>query len=256
MIEFVHNRNSKYYFFTMKGDKMKFFLHRADERGSAEHGWLHSRFSFSFSDYHNPNRIGFGVLRVINDDVIEPLGGFKMHPHRDMEIITIVTQGSLKHEDTEGNHGIIKAGEIQYMSAGMGIEHSEFNPSPKEQTELFQIWIKPQEKGLIPHYEQHRCDMDRINRWALLVSGDGRKGSLKIAQDATIRVSHLFLGHTLVSDSIKAGHGRLLFVIDGEVNACGYTLKRRDELQVIGDEAFEITANIHAHLLLFDVPME
>ncbi len=234
---------------------MKTFVHRANERGIAEHGWLHSRFSFSFADYHNSSRMGFGTLRVINDDIIEPLGGFKMHSHRDMEIITIVTQGSLEHDDSTGNRGVIKAGEIQYMSAGRGIEHSEYNPSPKEQTELFQIWIKPHEKGLPPHYQQHRCDMDRLNRWAHLISGEGGKGSLRIAQNASIRVSHLFLGHTLVSDPIKPGHGRLLFVIDGEVNACGHTLKRRDELQVIGNEAFEITANIHAHLLLFDVPM-
>ena len=235
---------------------MKTFVHRAKERGIAEHGWLHSRFSFSFADYHNPERMGFGTLRVINDDIIEPLGGFRMHPHRNMEIITIVIKGSLEHEDSEGNRGVIRAGEIQYMSAGRGVEHSEYNPSSKEQTELLQIWIQPQENGLPPHYEQHRCDMDRLNRWAHLISGEGRKGSLRIAQNASIRVSHLFIGHTLVSDSIQPGYGRLLFVIDGEANACGYTLKRRDELQVIGNEAFEITTNMHARLLLFDVPME
>jgi len=235
---------------------MQFFLHKSDQRGTASHSWLHSRFSFSFADYHNRERMGFGALRVINDDIIEPSGGFGMHPHHDMEIITIVTKGALEHKDSEGNSGIIKAGEIQYMSAGRGIEHSEFNPSAKKKTELFQIWVIPREKGLTPHYEQHKCDMDRLNSWALLVSGDGRKNSLKIAQDLCIRVSHLFLGHTLVSDAKKPGYGRLLFVVDGEVNVCGYTLKRRDELQIIGDETFEITACRDAHILLFDVPLE
>lgn len=234
---------------------MQFFLHKADERGIAENGWLHSRFSFSFADYHNRNRMGFGALRVLNDDCIEPLSGFDMHPHQDMEIITIVTKGSLEHKDSQGNHGIIKAGEIQYMSAGRGVEHSEFNPSSKEKTELFQIWIIPRRKGTIPLYEQHRCDLDRINRWALIVSGSGKKGSLKIGQDVNIRVSHLFFGHTLVSDPPKRGYGRLLLVVDGKVDVCGYTLKQRDELQILGDEPFEITVNKDAHLLLFDVPL-
>lgn len=235
---------------------MQIFYHKAEDRGIAEHGWLHSRFSFSFADYHNKDRMGFGALRVLNDDCIEPSGGFAMHPHHDMEIITIITKGSLEHKDSFGNHGIIKEGEIQYMSAGLGIEHSEFNSSSKERTELFQIWIVPRKKGTPPHYEQRKCDLDRINRWALIVSGDGRKDSLKIGQNVNIRVSHLFCGHTLVSDPFKEGYGRLLFVIDGEVNVCGHTLKRRDELQIIGDEPFEITVNRDALLLLFDVPLE
>lgn len=234
---------------------MQFFLHKADERGIAELGWLHSRFSFSFADYHNRERMGFGALRVLNDDCIEPLGGFGMHPHHDMEIITIVTKGSLEHKDSQGNHGIIKAGEIQYMSAGRGVEHSEFNPSSQEQTELFQIWIIPRKKGVPPRYKQHHIDLNRLNRWELIVSGEGKKGSLKIAQNVNIRISHLFFGHTLVSDPVKIGYGRLLFIVDGEVNVCGYTLKQRDELQIIGDEPFEITVNRDARLLLFDVPL-
>lgn len=236
---------------------MKTFVHKAHERGSAEHGWLHSKFSFSFADYHNPQRMGFGVLRVINDDIIEPEGGFAMHPHRDMEIITIVMNGSLEHEDSEGNRGIIRAGQIQYMSAGSGIQHSEFNPSFTERVELFQIWITPDAKRLPPRYKQRDChDLDTMNRWSLIVSGDGRKKSMQISQDASIKTARLYPGHTLVSDPIKKGHGRLLLVVDGEINACGHTLKRRDELQVISDEAFEITAEKDAHLILFDVPMD
>jgi len=235
---------------------MQFFLHKAEDRGIVEQGWLHSRFSFSFADYHNRDRMGFGALRVLNDDCIEPLSGFDMHPHHDMEIITIVTKGSLEHKDSHGNHGIISEGEIQHMSAGIGIEHSEFNPSSKERTELFQIWIIPRKKGTAPHYKQCSYDLEKVNRWVLIASSHGRKGSLKIDQNVNIRLSHLFFGHTLVSDSLKPGYGRLLMVIEGEVNVCGYTLRRRDELQIIGEDPFEITVNRDARLLLFDVPLE
>lgn len=236
---------------------MRLSVHRADERGIAEHGWLHSRFSFSFADYHNRERMGFGALRVINDDIIEPSGGFGMHPHRDMEIITIVIKGSLEHKDSEGNHGIITAGQIQYMSAGSGVHHSEFNPSSSERVELFQIWIHPHVKGLFPRYEQRDFpDLDTFNQWVMIVSSDGRDGSMPIRQDASIMTARLEAGHTLVSDPIKKWHGRIILVVDGEINACGYILKRRDELQVLGDEAFKITADIDAYLILFDVPME
>ncbi len=235
---------------------MKTFIHRANERGIAEHGWLHSRFSFSFADYHNRERMGFGVLRVINDDIVEPAGGFGMHPHSDMEIITMVTKGSLEHKDSEGNHGIISAGQIQYMSAGSGVHHSEFNPSSDEPVELFQIWIHPHSKGLPPRYEQRDFrDLDSKNRWAIIVSGDGREGSMLIRQDASILTARVEAGKTLVSEPIKAGHGRLLLVIEGVIESCGYVLGRRDELQVVSDEPFEISASTDAHLLLFDVPM-
>jgi redox-sensitive bicupin YhaK (pirin superfamily) len=233
---------------------MKTFLHKANDRGVAEHGWLHSRFSFSFANYHNRERMGFGMLRVINDDIIEPSGGFGMHPHRDMEIITIVLEGSLEHHDSQGNHGVITAGHIQYMSAGSGIEHSEFNPSSIGQTRLFQIWIFPKEKGLSPKYEQHDFrDLDAKNCWATLVSGNAVEGSIHIRQDAAIRMAYLEAGQTLVSNPIKMGHGRLLLVIDGEINTCGFTLQCRDELQIIGNEFFEIRANIDTHLLMFEV---
>lgn len=143
------------------------------------------------------------------------------------------------------------------MSAGSGVHHSEYNPSSQERVELFQIWIIPQTKGLTPRYEERDFrDLDIENRWALIVSGDGREGSMPIAQDASIKTARLHPGHTLVCDPIKMGHGRLLLVIDGKINACGYTLGRRDEMQVLGEESFEIMAETGAHLLLFDVPME
>ena len=235
---------------------MKFSLHKADDRGVSEYGWLHSRFSFSFADYHNRDRMGFGVLRVINDDIIEPLGGFGMHPHRDMEIITIVLEGSLEHRDSQGNHGVIKSGQIQYMSAGSGIEHSEFNPSPLQQTHLFQIWIFPKEKRLPPKYEQRDfTNLDAKNRWATMVSGDAVEGSMPIRQDAAIMMAYLEAGQTLVSTPIKVGHGRLLLVVQGEIDACGFVLRCRDELQIVGDEVFAITANTDAQLLMFEVAL-
>lgn len=235
---------------------MQYTIHRANERGSASHSWLNSRFSFSFAEYHNPNRMGFGVLRVINDDVIEPSSGFGMHPHRDMEIVTIVLKGSLEHKDSQGNYGITTAGQIQYMSAGSGIEHSEYNPSHDETVELFQIWIYPHTKGLPPRYEQRDFrDLDIHNRWAVIISDDGREGSMNIRQNAMILTARLDAGHRLVCKPSKADHGRLLLVAEGEITIGEHTLKRRDEIQIIGDEAFEIIARSDTHVLMFEVPM-
>ena len=235
---------------------MQYIIHRANERGSASHGWLNSRFSFSFAEYYNPNRMGFGVLRVINDDTIEASSGFGMHPHRDMEIITIVLKGSLEHKDSQGNHGTTSAGQIQYMSAGSGIEHSEYNPSSSEAVDLFQIWIHPHTKGLPPRYEQRDFrDLDTLNRWAIIISGDGREGSMSIRQDAIILTARLDAGHTLVCKPSKAHHGRLLLVVEGEITIGEHTLKRRDEIQIVGEEAFEVTASCDAHILMFEVPI-
>lgn len=235
---------------------MNYAIHRANERGVAEHGWLHSRFSFSFADYHNPERMGFGVLRVINDDVVEPQSGFGMHPHRDMEIVTIVLKGSIEHTDSLGHHGFTNAGEIQMMSAGTGIEHSERNPSTDELLELFQIWIFPNEKNLSPHYEQRDFrDVSMLGVWGLLVSGDGHEGSMRIAQNANMKMTRLNAGSEIVCDEIPAGYGRLLLVIEGEVDVLGEVLYRRDELQTVDTQAFTIHALKQTHLLLFEVPM-
>lgn len=235
---------------------MKYTIHRANERGVAEHGWLHSRFSFSFAEYDNRERMNFGVLRVINDDIVEPQSGFGMHPHRDMEIITIVLKGSIEHTDSLGHHGLTHAGEIQMMSAGTGIEHSERNPSEDETLELFQIWIYPNAHNLIPHYEQK--DFSRVSMsdaWALLVSGDGRDGSMKIAQDATIKMTRLRAGTDLRCDEVSAGYGRLLLIVEGEVQICDATLQRRDEWQTVDTQSFLIHSIGESHLILFEVPM-
>ncbi|MDP3118940.1 MAG: pirin family protein [Sulfuricurvum sp.] len=235
---------------------MNYAIHRANERGVAEHGWLHSRFSFSFADYHNRERMGFGVLRVINDDVVEPQSGFGMHPHRDMEIVTIVLKGSIEHTDSLGHHGFTNAGEIQVMSAGTGIEHSERNPSTDEPLELFQIWIFPNAHNLPPHYEQRDFrNVLMAGVWGVLVSGDGHMGSMKIAQNANIKMTRLNAGSEIVCDEVPTGYGRLLLVIEGEVQIEGETLYRRDELQTVDTQLFTIHALSQTHLLLFEVPM-
>lgn len=235
---------------------MAYVIHRAHERGVAEHGWLHSRFSFSFADYHNRERMSFGVLRVINDDVVEPQSGFGMHPHRDMEIVTIVLKGSIEHTDSLGHHGYTNAGEIQMMSAGTGIEHSERNPSMDEPLELFQIWIFPNAYNLPPHYEQRDFrDVSMSGVWGVLVSGDGREESMKISQDANIKMTRLSAGREIVCNEVSAGYGRLLLVIEGDIDVAGETLHRRDELQTVDTQPFTIHALRQTHLLLFEVPM-
>jgi len=233
-----------------KGFAMKVSLHRAGKEGIPEKGSF-----LNHCDYNNSEKDRFGALCLLNKTVIEPLGGYELHPHRDIEVVSIITQGVLEHHDMNGTQEVVRAGQIQYISAGNSLKLLAHNPSAIDKTELVQLWIIPRKQGLVPRYEQRSCDMDRLNRWALIISGNGRKNSLRITQDVNIRVSHLYFGHTLVSDPVKSGYGRLLFVLDGEVNACGHTLKCLDELHVIGDEPFEITANRDAHLFLLDVPM-
>lgn len=231
-------------------------IHRADARGQVDHGWLQSRFSFSFAQYYHPERMGFGALRVINDDVIAPANGFGMHPHRSMEIVTIVTEGALEHKDSQGNHDVIRSGEIQYMSAGEGIFHSEFNPSEDETTRLFQIWIHPHTRGGEPLYAKQRIDAVREqDRWVTLVCADGREGSITIRQDAMIQTARLTHQTGINLEATLAGRGKLLFVIDGSVDVGGETLNARDEMQIAQSGAMTVHADAAARLLLFDVPL-
>lgn len=238
-----------------KEKKMSFKIHRSYERGIAEHGWLHSRFSFSFAEYHNPSRMGFGALRVINDDIIEAGMGFGMHPHRDMEIVSIVTKGSLKHKDSQGNQGVIHTGQIQYMSAGNGVMHSEF-ATDQEDAALFQIWIHPAQKGGEPLYDSRDFrEVDQHNRWAVLVSGDGREHSIRIRQDAMISSSVLEKGKEISIKPVKPSHGRLILVMEGSVEIAGHTLNTRDEIQITDGEEYRLKALSEAKVLLFNVPM-
>lgn len=230
---------------------MKKILHRATERGESEHGWLSSRFSFSFAEWHDPSRMGFGGLRVLNDDTIAPHSGFPFHSHRDMEIITIVTDGAVSHEDSMGNRFVVPAGDVQVMSAGAGVTHSEMNASDKP-LKLFQIWIYPRAPGLPPQYAQKRFEEDERT---LLVSPDGREGSLAIQQDA-------FVTRLLVAEEGTAGYvlkrpgsGLYIFVIEGEINVLGDMLGPRDALGVWDTDEVAIRATTPAQVLVFEIPM-
>ncbi|MFT5835369.1 MAG: redox-sensitive bicupin YhaK (pirin superfamily) [Sulfurimonas sp.] len=235
---------------------MSSIIHRAAQRGVASHGWLHSHFSFSFAEYYNRDRMGYGALRVINDDIIEAGKGFDMHPHKDMEIISIVTKGSLEHRDSQGNHGVIKEGEIQYMSAGSGVRHSEFNHSKVQSAELFQIWIHPNQKGGEPLYEKRDFNkIEQLNHWIVLASPDARDNSIKIRQDAFIFTTKVYNGVKIVFPTLNDDNGFLLFVIKGSVEIAGNILNERDEMQINDNEYHTLKALDDTHLLLFEVPM-
>jgi len=234
---------------------MAFIIHKANQRGVAEHGWLHSHFSFSFAEYYNPARMGFGALRVINDDIVEAGEGFGMHPHRDMEIVSIVTKGVLTHKDSFGNHGEVHAGEIQYMSAGEGVLHSEF-ASKEESAALFQIWIHPNQKGGKPLYNQRDFrDVTKSNQWVTLVSPDGRDNSITIRQDAFIATTEMDEGKTISLAPSSPNRGKLVLVVEGEIKIDGMTLETRDEVQITEEKAYEIKALKPSWVLVFDVPM-
>src|SRR5205809_7896778 len=188
-------------------------IRRAGERGHANHGWLDTYHTFSFSDYYDPKFMGFRSLRVINEDWVQPGYGFPTHPHRDMEIITYVLEGSLEHKDSMGTGSVIRPGEVQKMSAGTGVRHSEFNPSPTEPAHLLQIWLTPERRGLTPGYEQKAFpEGERRNRWRLVASRDGRDGSVTIHQDAAMYVTSLDAGKE-VTHSLPPGRHAWLQVI-------------------------------------------
>ena len=234
---------------------------RSEDRHHASHGWLDARWHFSFADYDDPDNVHFGPLRVFNDDVVAPGGGFDMHPHRDMEIITYVISGQLEHRDHLGNRGVVHPGEVQVMSAGRGIVHAEFNASQTEPVHLLQIWVLPRKKGQPPRWEQRQFSpADRAGRLLPVVSASGLDGpadTLKIDQDATIYVSSLEAGQAVEHRSPAAGRKVYLFVIDGSVMFDGETsLTAGDQARIeVGDElAVTIAADGDAELILLDLP--
>lgn len=233
---------------------MSYYIHRAEERGRSELGWLSSRFSFSFAEYHNPQRMAFGALRVINDDHIQAGTGFGMHPHRDMEIITIVLKGGIEHRDSEGHYGITHAGEIQYMSAGSGIYHSE-HALDNEDTELLQIWIFPDKHGYEPLYEQRdfRSVLQKKG-WSWLVSGEGKDHSIKIRQNASIRIARLDAGESLDLAPAHNDLNRLVLIIEGDIGISDEILHRRDEIQINDQESYMLKAITATQVLCFDIP--
>lgn len=236
---------------------MKSVIHKATSRGFANHGWLKAAHSFSFANYYNPERIHFGALRVLNDDIIEAGEGFGTHPHDNMEIITIPLEGSLEHKDSMGNGSIITAGEIQNMSAGKGITHSEFNPLPDKAGNLLQIWIFPKVKDITPRYGQLRYNVSELkNSIVNFVSPQVDEAKLWINQDAWISLSKP-LQNTEIEYSVNfAGNGVYLFVIEGELEVDGQTLERRDAIGIWDTEKLKIKALKDSFILFLDIPMK
>ena len=235
---------------------MKKIIQKADERGIAEHGWLHSKFSFSFAEYYNPMKMGFGLLRVLNDDIIEPGEGFGKHPHNNMEIITIMLQGELEHKDSSGSGSVIRPGEIQVMSAGTGILHSEFNHSQLDLVNLLQLWIIPKERNIAPRYDQKLFPLDEIKNSLLkVVSGTKSNDTLYIHQNAAISLGKLDMGNKLVYNFSYKGNGVYLFVIKGNVSIDGTELNERDSAGIYEVDNFEISALTDSEFVFIEVPM-
>jgi redox-sensitive bicupin YhaK (pirin superfamily) len=236
---------------------MEKIIHRASERGSANHGWLKSQHSFSFANYYNPQRMGFGLLRVINDDVVDPGYGFPTHPHRDMEIVSVPLKGALKHEDTMGNRHVIQKGEVQVMSAGTGVAHSEYNNSEIEEVNFLQIWVIPKKMGIEPRYSQKMFSEEkRENKLQLVVSPDGREGSVEINQDAYFSLAKLSASQSLHYEKYKKENGLYLLVLEGSVQCLEEKLDKKDAMGILDFETLKITAESEAELLFIEVPLD
>jgi redox-sensitive bicupin YhaK (pirin superfamily) len=228
-------------------------IRKSADRGRADHGWLDSRHTFSFADYHDPEQMGFRTLRVINEDRVEAGQGFGTHPHRDMEIISYVLEGALEHKDSMGTASVIRPGEVQRMTAGTGVLHSEYNPSRKEPVHFLQIWILPEKRNLKPGYEQKAYpDAERKDRLRLVASRDGRDGSLTIHQDAELYTTLLSRGES-VSHPLKAGRHAWVQVARGAATLNGKPLATGDGAAVSGEKALELKATADAEVLLFDL---
>jgi hypothetical protein len=230
-----------------------FTIRPAAERGHAQHGWLDSHHTFSFAEYYDPRHMGFRALRVINEDRVEPGRGFGRHHHEDMEIVTYVLDGVLAHQDSLGNGAEIRPGEVQRMSAGTGIDHSEFNHAPDRRVHFLQIWILPEREGLAPGYEQRAFPLaEKSGELLLVASRDGRDGSVTVHQDVEIRAGRLARGAHLAHE-LRPGRHAWLQVARGEVEAGGQTLVAGDGLAVSDESKLEIVATNDCEVLLFDL---
>lgn len=229
-------------------------IRAAESRGHANHGWLQSHHSFSFADYYDPEHMGVSILRVINDDHIAPSGGFPTHPHRDMEIVTYLMQGALEHRDSMGNGSVIRPGDIQRMSAGSGIRHSEFNPSDSEPTRLLQIWLLPNRQGISPGYAQQNFALQqRRGRLQLLVSPDGRDGSLSAQQDGLLYGTLLEQDQTLDHD-LAPGRTAYVHLARGRAEINGEPLNEGDAITLTDETRIGMRGIEQAEILLFDLP--
>lgn len=232
-------------------------LHKADSRGHANHGWLDSHHTFSFANYYNPERMHFGVLRVLNDDIVAPGRGFGTHPHDNMEIVSIPLSGDLEHKDSMGNTTVIKQGDIQVMSAGTGIQHSEFNKNKDQDVRFLQIWLFPNKRSVTPRYDQISLDTSKMkNKLLQVLSPNSDDDGVWIHQDAWFHIGQLDKGFkTEYTFKNKDKNGVYAFVIDGSVSIDGQTLGRRDGLGIWNAVKLDIVADTDARLLLMEVPM-
>ncbi|WP_373998054.1 pirin family protein [Bdellovibrio bacteriovorus] len=230
-----------------------FELRKSNERGFADHGWLKSRHTFSFADYYDPEHMGFRALRVINEDRIDGGSGFGMHGHRDMEIISYVVKGALEHKDSKGNVAVIKPGDVQRMSAGAGVMHSEYNKSPDTETHFFQIWILPDRHGTEFGYGQKSFEEDLNSKdMVLVISKEGREGSISINQDADLYISRMKAGKNL---EFKMRPSRHVWIqaIKGQINVNGQTLEIGDALKISQEQVLNMSANQDSEFMLFDL---
>ena len=231
---------------------MNINIRKANERGHAKHGWLNAYHTFSFAGYYDPAHMGFRSLRVINDDTVAPGGGFGTHPHRDMEIITYILSGSLEHKDSMGNGRVIRTGELQYMSAGTGVQHSEFNPSEKDPVHLLQIWIQPDRAGAKPRYAEKSLVKAKTGALHLVASKAGRDDSIAINQDADLFLAKLNSGDS-VAHSLRPQRNAWIHVAEGEVKLNGQVLNAGDAAAVSEAGELKLTGTKTAQVLVFDL---
>ena len=228
-------------------------IRKSSERGRADHGWLDSHFTFSFADYFDPEHVQFRTLRVMNDDRVAGGGGFPKHPHRDMEIVTYVLEGALEHKDSMGNGSVIKPGDVQYMSAGTGVAHSEFNASKTEPVHLYQIWMLPEKQGLQPAYDQKNfSEAEKRGKLRLVASPDGRNGSVKIRQNNELYATVLGAGET-VKHELQKDRYAFIQVARGSVKLNGTKLDAGDGAAISAEKTVELTGVENTEVLLFDL---
>jgi hypothetical protein len=239
--------------FSRRADSM-IAVRRAGDRGHADHGWLDTRHTFSFADYYDPEQMGWGVLRVINEDRVQPGMGFGTHGHRDMEIVSVVLDGALQHRDSMGNGTLIRPGEVQRMSAGSGVMHSEFNADAARPVHFLQIWIEPAVRGIAPEYEQKAFPPESARGGLrLLVSADGREGSVRIHQDAALYDAGLEAGEG-VGHALASGRLGYVHVVEGSVDVEDQTLGEGDGARISGPQQLTFTARTPSRILFFDLP--
>lgn len=235
---------------------MKTILHKADTRGHANHGWLNTHHTFSFANYYDPERMHFGVLRVLNDDWIAAGKGFGMHPHDNMEIITIPLKGDLEHKDSMGNKAVIKEGDVQVMSAGTGIFHSEYNKNPDKEVELLQIWVFPNEKNLTPRYDQISIrDVEKENTFYQILSPNKGDQGVWIHQNAWFHLGRFDSGKNEIYQLKNENNGVYAFILEGEVEIEGQKLGKRDGLGIWDVEKFQMKSLAQSRLLIMEIPM-